>query len=151
MLILDQALGGACPPQFLPMLRAIANAEDDAALCANIKNHCVWVYDEQVRDLSCGLRLLRMCADFPSGEQVDLQHLVPLLNRLDAALGGILGEYRKSLILDSKGIEEYQPARGAGVEQAAEHAKIILDFTSMLLKNAFNKEVYASVQVTQQQ
>ena len=86
-----------------------------------------------------------------SGEQVDLQHLVPLLNRLDAALGGILGEYRKSLILDSKGIEEYQPARGVGVEQAAEHAKIILDFTSMLLKNAFNKEVYASVQVTQQQ
>lgn len=79
-------------------------------------------------------------------EQVDLQHMVPLLNRLDTALEGILGEYRKSLILDDKGIEEYQYAQASSAGLAAENAKIILDFTCMLLKNAFNKEVYNSIQ-----
>src|SRR3546814_15592157 len=74
--------------------------------------------------------------------------MVPLLNRLDSALEYILGEYGKSLILDSKGIEELQLTQGPGAEQAAEQAKIILDFTCMLLKNAVQKEVYASIQVT---
>lgn len=73
--------------------------------------------------------------------------MVPLLNRLDDAFEDILGGYRKSLVLDEKGIEEFQENQRDAAAQAAEHAKIILDFTCMLLKNAINKEIFSSVQV----
>jgi hypothetical protein len=147
MKILFHSPAVTCPAEFEPLVQAILEARSERELCSTLKRWCVWVFEEAVCAM-CSLTHILVGPHFSShccALQADLQFLVAALNRLDSAFVDLLRKYGQYIVLHADGIAHN--STDMAPQAALEDAKILLDFTSMLLKNAVNKELYASTEV----
>ena len=79
--------------------------------------------------------------------QVQLADWKKVLNKLDLRICNIMHAWRHEIILSAETSGD-QPPESADLLSDLDDLKLILRFTSSLLRNAINKEVYNSAEVS---